>query len=78
MKVGVEESVEKGHGVTSITFGPLLLQLPAWSESVTLRLKTKLGQEGGKIGGTESLITFLSTSLEQLLLDFLLHKTTPY
>ena len=48
----MEESVEKGRGVTSITFGPLLLQLPAWSESVTLRLKTKLGQEGGKIGGT--------------------------
>ena len=42
---------------------------------MTLRLKTKLGQEGGKIGGTESLLTFLSTSLEQLLLDFLLHET---
>ena len=42
---------------------------------MTLRLKTKLGQEGGKIGETESLLTFLSTSLEQLLLDFLLPET---
>lgn len=74
----MEESVGKGHGVTSITFGPLPLQLPAWSESVTLRMETKFGQEGGKIEGTESLITFLSTGLEQLLLDFLLHETTPY